>query len=394
MISMNTPLVSTPAPAQSAASSATTAWRALSDAVKRKGKRRCLAQRFRRHAKESTPTDAAAHHPPRPARAFSDKYRLDAHGTLGDGFNGKVVRAVNCETGEEVAVKVLADCALSMREIECQRRGTESTVVCILDVFCNESATEWNDRLDGVLPPRADARGRVIVVVMELMKGGELFNRVVNSSLPQGRLDESDARIVAVHLAEALAQLHESGVVHQDVKLENILLRSPDSLDLKLCDFGFASFDAIDGVKCTTAYAAPEVIQNIVSRGARGGHAVHAVTSAIDCWSLGVVLYICLGGRFPFKTHGSVITREFKKANQSGVVTTHGPVWDTVSNAAKSVILGLLTVDPDMRMSAKDVLNHPWLLDLAAERAHACAAAGPPSTPPPASQKSLMSTRI
>jgi serine/threonine protein kinase len=283
-----------------------------------------------------------------------------------------VVRAVNRETGAKVAVKVLADHAQSRREVECQRRGKEG-VVRILDVFFDESASDWKVRLGG-LPPLTV--GRVIVVVMELMEGGELFYRVVNS---QGkRLCEDDTRVVAVQLAEALAQLHDAGVVHRDVKPENILLRSADSLDLKLCDFGFASFDRVEGIECTVVYAAPEMIQKIVSGAA--GHAGPAVTSAFDCWSLGVVLYLCLGGRYPFKAKGNEISPEFKRANLRGLVPMSTPAWDNVSNAAKSVVLGLLTVDPDKRMSAREVLAHPWLRDLAAERARVRAAVAPPSS--------------
>lgn len=157
----------------------------------------------------------------------------------------QVVRAVHRETGALVAVKVLADHAQSRLEVECQRRGNTGAVR-ILDVFTNESASEWKTCL-GALPPLT--LGSVIVVVMELMDGGELYYRVVNS---QGkRLSDADARVVAVQLAETLADLHRAGVVHRDLKPENILLRSADSLDLKLCDFGFASLGNPDGIECT-----------------------------------------------------------------------------------------------------------------------------------------------
>lgn len=79
--------------------------------------------------------------------------------------------------------------------------------------------------------------------------------------------------------------------------------------------------------------------------------------------------------RYPFRTRNNEISPTFRKANLRGSVSFVDPVWDTVSNAAKSVVLGLLTVDPSTRMSAAEVLAHPWLRDLAAERARERAAA-------------------
>lgn len=95
------------------------------------------------------------------------------------------------------------------------------------------------------------------------------------------------------------------------------------------------------------------------------------LTSAIDCWSLGVVIYLCLSGRFPFKSRDNVITPNFKRANLNGIITFNETHWTGVSNAAKSVVLGLLTVDPRTRLTAADVLKHPWVRDLASARARA-----------------------
>jgi len=117
----------------------------------------------------------------------------------------------------------------------------------------------------------------------------------------------------------------------------------------------------------TRTDAAPELIRRILDGGKRSTSP--ELTTAIDCWSLGVVLYLSLCGRFPFRVRENTITPNFKRQNQGGVVSFTDPVWATVSNAAKSVILGLLTVDPEKRLTAIDVLQHPWVRDIANARA-------------------------
>lgn len=84
-----------------------------------------------------------------------------------------------------------------------------------------------------------------------------------------------------------------------------------------------------------------------------------------------MLLYLCLSGRFPFKCQDNVITPAFKRANLGGIISFNETHWAGVSNAAKSVVLGLLTVDPKTRLTAADVLKHPWVRDLAEARARA-----------------------
>lgn len=116
----------------------------------------------------------------------------------------------------------------------------------VLSLELKNVQVDWKAAL-GSLPPNTN--GQVIVVVMELMEGGELFYHIVQGQ--SKRLSEAEAREVAVQLAEALDDLHSAGVVHRDIKPENVLLAGTDELKLKLCDFGFASMGEPKGYECT-----------------------------------------------------------------------------------------------------------------------------------------------
>ncbi|KAF0694278.1 hypothetical protein As57867_014770, partial [Aphanomyces stellatus] len=124
-------------------------------------------------------------------------------------------------------------------------------------------------------------------VVTPLCTGGTLHSDLV----VRKRYSEASARRAMTQLADALAYLHAHGVVHRDVKAENVLLHSSSvHAPLLLADFGFAKrLPWTKGTTCgTPAYMAPEVLLG------------HAYDAAVDCWSLGVILYMLLSGQPPF----------------------------------------------------------------------------------------------
>mmetsp|Transcript_8397 Transcript_8397/g.12399 ORF Transcript_8397/g.12399 Transcript_8397/m.12399 type:complete len:332 (-) Transcript_8397:155-1150(-) len=184
-------------------------------------------------------------------------------------------------------------------------------------------------------------------LVTELMLGGELFDRIVTKAF----YNEKEARDVCKILFTALAHCHERDVAHRDLKPENLLLVSKtNDKNIKIADFGFAK--KVSSNKClltqcgTPGYVAPEIL-----------HGVPYGTMA-DMWSLGVITYILLGGYPPFIEQNQ---RELFKKIKRGQYEFHVEYWGTISKGAKDLIAGMLTVNPDERLTADKCLNVPWI---------------------------------
>jgi len=187
-----------------------------------------------------------------------------------------------------------------------------------------------------------------LYMVMELLTGGELFDRIVS----KGSYSEKEASIVIKSVASAIEYLHALGVVHRDLKPENLIYldKTGESL-IKITDFGLAKFRGSQNVIMATAcgtpgYVAPEVL--------KGGE----YDKAVDLWSVGVILYILLCGFPPFyHQNTNMLYKQIKK----GEYDFPDPYWTDISDSAKELVRGLLTVDPKKRFTAKDVLGHPWI---------------------------------
>jgi len=188
---------------------------------------------------------------------------------------------------------------------------------------------------------------RKIQMVMELLTGGELFDRIV----AKDHFTEKEAAEVIRDMADALRYLHANNIVHRDLKPENIvyLTQDPNSIT-KLTDFGLAKAKT-KGITMTTAcgtpqYVAPEILRN------------ERYTSKVDIWSLGVILYIMLCGFPPFyHTDTAQLYEQIKSASYS----FPDPYWRDISPEAKDLVMRMLTLDPQQRISATEVLQHPWL---------------------------------
>jgi len=185
-------------------------------------------------------------------------------------------------------------------------------------------------------------------LVMELVQGGELFDKIV----AMGNYTEKMAAKVMFQLCDALKYMHAKDVVHRDLKPENILLESQeDDADIKVADFGLARVvsgkDMMKTACGTPGYVAPEVLQN---KGYTGG--------AVDCWSVGVILYILLCGFPPFyEEELPALFEQILKARYD----FPSPWWDNISKEAKDLVKGLLTVDPKKRLTAEQVLATTWV---------------------------------
>jgi len=267
-------------------------------------------------------------------QAIIDEYEIGE--TLGTGHFSKVKLGINRKTGEKVAIKIInkptgSKIAMLKTEVDIMTKTEHPNVVKLFKV--HETTT-------------------VLYLVMELLTGGELFDRIV----AKGHYSEDDARKLTVTMLKAVLYLHEMGIAHRDLKPENLLLKdTTDEAIVKITDFGLSkifSDDAQGEVVMKTAcgtpgYVAPEVLTH------------ENYSSQVDLWSIGVIVYILLCGFPPF--YGDNDAQMFRKI-KAGSYKFLSPYWDPISADAKDFVSVLLVVDPKKRLDCKAALNHRWLV--------------------------------
>ncbi|CAI5973516.1 unnamed protein product [Closterium sp. NIES-65] len=292
--------------------------------------------------------------------AFAEKYEI--RGDLGKGRYGVVAECAERVSGRRLACKVV-----EARKEAVDAAQREVTALSLLKGY--ENIVTLEDAYIG-------EGGRGMVLVMELATGGDLLTRIEQ----KGRIPESEARELFKGIAMALKQCHYNGVIHRDVKPDNILLfpaktsllrrmssesgshsRSPRSTLIsdfmgacdfrgcefatKLADFGIAKVlapgEKIDGYAGSSPYEAPEVL------------AGKSYDFAADIWSLGVTLYAMLSGQWPTFANGRRAFDESKDWDS--------PCWWIISSRAKNLIRSMLATDPQIRPYIDDVLNDPWV---------------------------------
>ncbi|KAI9650128.1 serine/threonine protein kinase [Ciborinia camelliae] len=260
---------------------------------------------------------------------------------LGSGHYATVYLCIEKATGQRFAVKIFTrkpgigekqKIEGLQQEIAMLMGVSHPYVLCLKDIFDEPDAT---------------------YLVLELAAEGELFNWIVQ----KGKLTEQETRKIFVQLFEGLKYLHERGIVHRDIKPENILMTDED-LHVKLADFGLAKIigeASFTTTICgTPSYVAPEIIQDSNHR---------RYTRAVDIWSLGVVLYICLCGFPPFsdELYSRDNPYDLKAQIKLGRFDYPSPYWDTVGDPALDLIDHMLTVDPENRYTVEECLAHPWM---------------------------------
>nr|KAG5714594.1 hypothetical protein BaRGS_007040 [Batillaria attramentaria] len=270
---------------------------------------------------------------------FFQQYDVDLKGpALGDGTYSICRRCRNKLTNQFYAVKIVSHRVNCSREVQLltQCQG-HPNIVKLVDVFTDDLHT---------------------YIVMELLKGGELLSRIKKKKF----FTEMEASEIMNKLVKAVEFMHSRGVVHRDLKPENLIFEDwSDRAEIKVVDFGFATINpenqTLQTPCFTLPYSAPEVLRQMTNRDRDAGY-----DEACDLWSLGVILYTMLSGRAPFQDHG----KEESASNimqkiREGQVNMTGPEWQSVSDSAKDLIQGLLTVDPSKRLRMAELQKHRWL---------------------------------
>ncbi|KAL5732091.1 cAMP-dependent protein kinase [Ranunculus cassubicifolius] len=248
---------------------------------------------------------------------------------LGQGTFSKVYHAINIQTNENVAIKVLEKekilkgglIAHIKREIAILRRVRHPNIVELYEVMATKSK---------------------IYFVMEYVRGGELFKKV-----SKGRLKEELARKYFQQLISAVGFCHARGVFHRDLKPENLLL--DENGDLKVTDFGLSCVsdqirqDGLFHTFCgTPAYVAPEILSR------RGYDA-----AKVDIWSCGVILFVLMAGYLPF--HDENVIKMYRKIYKGEF---RSPTW--FSSQLTRFMTRLLDINPATRMAIPEIMENKW----------------------------------
>ncbi|XP_029292580.1 myosin light chain kinase, smooth muscle isoform X2 [Cottoperca gobio] len=185
-----------------------------------------------------------------------------------------------------------------------------------------------------------------MVMVMEFIAGGELFERIVDDSFEHTEL--ASVRYMQ-QILKGIAYMHQQNIVHLDIKPENIVCVDTTGTSIKIIDFGLACSLGNTPLKVmhgTPEFVAPEVIN------------YEPVCLTTDMWSIGVICYILLSGESPFQGNNDVETLSLVTAAQWEFDEES---FDEITDEAKDFISSLLNKDTRQRMSCEEALAHPWM---------------------------------
>ena len=190
-------------------------------------------------------------------------------------------------------------------------------------------------------------------LITELCSGGELFQHIIE----KGPFDEKYTSYIMYQLFSAINYCHKMKIIHRDIKPENILLVNTNEdgfPNIKLCDFSLSKMcigrsSMVQRKMVGSAYyIAPEILRK-------------KYNEKCDLWSCGVIMYILLSGRPPFEGEDE---DEILKNVSSGEFDLKNPPFNKISKYAKDLIVKLLNVKVEERISAEEALNHRWFKEL------------------------------
>ena len=259
---------------------------------------------------------------------FEDDYQL-LH-QIGQGAFSIVYKCENKETNDNYAVKIInkeifktIDKQLINNEIAILKLVHHPNIITLIDTY------EDNDNM---------------YIVTELIEDGDFFDHIVSKPC----YTEQELYMVAKQLLESIAYLHEFGIVHCDIKPENILYDKRAGNIIKLTDFGLSkmiySNETINSACGTISYVAPEVLLS-------AGYG-----KAADIWSIGIICYLLTMGKLPYASENyELILQEMNE--------TQLTFKSNLSNDFVDFINNLLNVDPIKRITAVNALHHPYIIN-------------------------------
>eukprot|EP00013_Stygamoeba_regulata_P005442 CAMPEP_0177634064 /NCGR_PEP_ID=MMETSP0447-20121125/3172_1 /TAXON_ID=0 /ORGANISM="Stygamoeba regulata, Strain BSH-02190019" /LENGTH=421 /DNA_ID=CAMNT_0019135767 /DNA_START=161 /DNA_END=1426 /DNA_ORIENTATION=- len=268
----------------------------------------------------------------------------DVEGEIGQGAYSKVFKVIKKETGEAFAAKQLKRTTLEKKkvhenlctEVDCLRQVDHPNVVKLHHVML-ESKMIW--------------------LVMEYLPGCDLFELVTNRS-NTGYLPETFVRDIMRDVFGALVAMHSAGVAHRDLKPDNILWMEGRAV---VIDFGLADI-LTPGSKFSTFVGTPSFLAPEVVNG-------KPYTCAVDNWSAGVTMYVCMAGYPPFDDVVTMNKSKLLDNIRNCRYDFKDTCWEAASVDSKDLISRLLAKDPAQRITAADALEHPWFqADLRAVR--------------------------
>lgn len=285
------------------------------------------------------------------------RYYINWKEPLGEGSFGVVYLAMDQKSQERVAVKKISKKYTGAHDLQreinsllhLRDAGGHPNICSLRETFSEDG---------------------YYYLILDLVEGCEMFDHLVS----QGAYSEADAARLVREVASALAFLHGGpGLVHCDLKPENLMLSSlnPSDAVIKLIDFGCAVVIGDDddddhederakSTGRTLAYCPPEVLSNTYS----------TINPSVDMWSLGVIIYIMLTGLHPFDLSGQSSDEEVADQIVQGKPPPlrNSPITAHLSESAIDLIDRLMQTDPTKRITADQMLEHPWTRGLTANQ--------------------------
>jgi len=248
---------------------------------------------------------------------------------LGEGTFGTVKLAINKQTGEKVAIKILE----KKKILEFEDRKRVEREIKILKCLRHPNIVH----LYSVLQTKEN-----LYIIMEYAKGIELFDYIAKKK----RIDELTACHIYQQIISGLEYLHKNNIVHRDIKPENLIINKKTK-ELKIVDFGLSNMFNTEkrllSSSCgSPSYAAPEMLQGKQYR-----------AEPVDIWSSGIVLFAMICGYLPFEDENNDLL--YKK-----ICVGRYNIADHASNNCKDLLKKILVTDPSKRITIKQIKNHPW----------------------------------
>lgn len=266
-------------------------------------------------------------------QTFSETYDIEKD--LGEGKFGLVKLGIHKKTAEKVAIKIIKKDSMDQKDLELVRSEIDIMKLCR-----HKNVVRLLDHFENY---------EFIFIVMEYLAGGDLGNYCKKKKYA---LSEDEVCIIIYQITVAIDYLHQYGVVHRDLKPDNIMLSQPgDISSIKIMDFGLSKImgpqeKVADGFG-TLSFVAPEVLIR------------KPYNKEVDIWSIGITLYYILTGTLPFdddQDNEEVIAKKIVFSK----LTFYDKKWKKISEACMDFCSKALIKDPEKRYKSSELLTHEW----------------------------------